>query len=656
MSSDADRTSLPRAYAEGAYPSEWPNDDNEYAYEAFKTTCILLVLCVAFNLGAHAAQRRFEPVELHARMKDFRRQLGLLMWSRLKGELVAIGLTMAWVWLLSQIGLLQQLFNMTPSVHSSSPPQWNATSGALGFLVGLGGEPVSCTHNLPPTMVAHMHVIHDTQACLFIAMVLYFTFIWLALVTLMHWLAAYERLECGAVPRDSFERGTVRRLEAVRAMLLAAARTEPRLATAVSEMDGVKETVSRGELYVSGFVAEAIHAHVRLLVDFTPVTNLLCIGYVGALAIGVGGCTNATLLFTLGDLLWLLGTLYLSWRILLHSTTLRQGARRGPVRNPWPAGWVDRLLFPLVGPGVTGFVPCSASPPSALVAIRFLQAMVWFHTFRVGYYFTEPFGWAPLSPPAAGGAADGAAPAGASELPEVYNLPYRLLWSERTYVITITAARLVCVKLLSLLVWALWIIPGLLEAFSLPPFLSARQEQHLLHILSAFPNGRPDDVPPPSKASPAATFARALASSDPPTTDDLYAFARPLRAAWRWVWGSRDPIDRAQRLADHATWIDSPSTSSATADRLVVYTRPEAPSHALPTSRRLAHALAAAGDAKQLTLRGALDASNPGKVPRSRTASAPQLGSNPPSPRGSPPRRPLGPIAEPAGVGGLALL
>ena len=49
-----------------------------------------------------------------------------------------------------------------------------------------------------------------------------------------------------------------------------------------------------------------------------------------------------------------------------------------------------------------------------------------------------------------------------------------------------------CVRaqVLALLLWALYIVPGLLEVFSLPPFLDELEHSLLLHTLKCYPNGR----------------------------------------------------------------------------------------------------------------------------------------------------------------------
>lgn len=44
-----------------------------------------------------------------------------------------------------------------------------------------------------------------------------------------------------------------------------------------------------------------------------------------------------------------------------------------------------------------------------------------------------------------------------------------------------------------MLLWALWLLPGLLEVFSLPPFLNTLEHSLLLHTLRTYPTGLPAD-------------------------------------------------------------------------------------------------------------------------------------------------------------------
>jgi hypothetical protein len=48
-------------------------------------------------------------------------------------------------------------------------------------------------------------------------------------------------------------------------------------------------------------------------------------------------------------------------------------------------------------------------------------------------------------------------------------------------------------KLLTLLLWALWLTPHLLEVFALPPFLADLELALLLNTARLYPNGVPPD-------------------------------------------------------------------------------------------------------------------------------------------------------------------
>ena len=65
-----------------------------------------------------------------------------------------------------------------------------------------------------------------------------------------------------------------------------------------------------------------------LLADFAPSVWALCLLYIALLAIALLGCTPSAVLLLGFDLIWYVSSIYLAWRVLLHSTTLRQGARR----------------------------------------------------------------------------------------------------------------------------------------------------------------------------------------------------------------------------------------------------------------------------------------------------------------------------------------
>ena len=161
-------------------------------------------------------------------------------------------------------------------------------------------------------------------------------------------------------------------------------------------------------------------------------------------------------------------------------------------------------------------------------------------------------------------------------------------------------------KLLTLLLWALWLTPHLLEVFALPPFLADLELALLLNTARLYPNGVPPDdllvgtdpaagalgtiVPPRKLPMPTTTRSTAAGPTALPTTAPPLGTAPPrapmgalglsyvvqkgleseqtwyqtlwsvcswrgLRQCWRWITGSKPLENPARRLAEHHAWI-----------------------------------------------------------------------------------------------------
>lgn len=145
--------------------------------------------------------------------------------------------------------------------------------------------------------------------------------------------------------------------------------------------------------YVSAFLSEVIHAHVDRITHFTPSTWLLFESYVLLMAFALYSCAPWRS-FTLAlDWIWYGATVYLGYRLLLYATLLRRISRelsreRNDPPCAWPQQWLDRILFPIIGPGVTGFAPWGV--PSEAVGIRCMQASLLVQFYRVGQFVTDP--------------------------------------------------------------------------------------------------------------------------------------------------------------------------------------------------------------------------------------------------------------------------
>ena len=547
-----------------AAQGEWPTNQDEYALAHFSILAFFVALTALLDNGARQIQRSLEPEDRRLSRSEFRRELGLIVWMRLQGELMVVGSLVVWIWLAHETGLLEGLaaFSVNwqlehPSVDDNpiSDPLANPTRFAKWLEWAL-----SCHPRGPRDATTLLHVLQDVLVSLFVAKVLYFLFLLLALRTQTDWLTTYERLESGGAPRNPAEHFSWRQIDAMREQLLQVLSSEPTLREKIERSADLKASVDRGSLYVSGFLAETIHAHMAILAEFSNNTWLLILLYVCSTSTSLFMCVEYRHLTLALDVLWYGSSAYLCYRLLLHAATLRQTAREQeqqhagrrsqrasgkPSRTGWPAEWVDWLLFPFVGPGVTGFVPCRPRP-SELVGMRCLQAMLWVHFYRLGEYLTDPF-----------------------------------RRHEHVSHVLMEALVNLAPKLLFLLLWALYVVPGMLEVFSLPPFLSDLEHSLLLHTLSTYPNGLPADgllVQPGNRSGRGSPAPKAEGGGGapnngraPPSTphavsqyvllkaqrreESNLVYWRTVKSWWRGVIGLPPLRDTGQRLVAHYEWI-----------------------------------------------------------------------------------------------------
>jgi hypothetical protein len=540
----------------------------EYALAHFLLLCASVVVVALADLLAHVVQRNLEPDDQHARRAEFRRQLGYIVWTRLQNELMVVSTLVLCAWLAHETGLLDAAAAVSVAWQSEHPsaPLVDRPTGPYWQLERWIPWMLSCHPRMPRNPTTVLHLAQDVTVALLTTKVLFFAFLWVSLTTQIQWLSTYERLEAGGAPRNPPESFAARQLDAMREQLLAAARSDKDLSERVQRSAEIRQSVDDGHLYVSGFLAETTHAHLEHMCDFASQTWMLVLLYVSLTAASLYMCVEYNQLSILLDLVWYTGSLYLGYRLLLHAAILRSTAREieaerisnrrlsGEARaHGWPAEWIDWLLFPIVGPGVTGFVPFR-SKPSELVGMRCLQAMLWVNLYRLGEYATDPFR--------------------RSHDPRVFGIE----------LLVHVVPKVVC-----LLVWGMWLLPGMLEVFSLPPYLNSLEHSLLLHTLRQFPNGLPADdlmvgptaeplegddgaaaeagrarraVPPPRARIAADASQRAISSyvmmkarqtEGSPWLPDL----RAMRSAWRQLWGLPPLRNPSQRLADHFQWINA---------------------------------------------------------------------------------------------------
>ena len=572
----------------------------EYALAQFLLLCARVIIVALADLFAHLVQRRLQPDDQHARRSDFKRQLGYIVWTRLQNELMVVSSIVMCAWLAHETGLLDLAAAVSvqyQSEHPSPPfaerpttPYWNLSKW-IPWMLSCHPHAALANH-LPASRTGRHRCTDHHQSPVRLPVV--------ALTTQIQWLTTYERLEAGGAPRNPPESFAARQLDAMREQLLAAVRSDQELSGFVQRSADMRQSVDDGCLYVSGFLAETTHAHLEHMCDLAPHAWMLIMLYVSLTASSLYMCVEYNQLSLLLDLLWYATSLYLGYRLLLHAAILRSTAREieaerissrrlsaAPRAHGWPAEWIDWILFPIIGPGVTGFVPFR-SKPSELVGMRCTQAMLWVNIYRLGEYATDPF--------------------------------------RRSSHVRIFGVELlvhVVPKLVCLLVWGLWLLPGLLEVFSLPPYLNNLEHSLLLHTLREYPNGLPADklmVGPTAEplegedarqgrlaprqrssfraaATPASVAARRgvearmsyVVQKQKQSEDTWLPDGRQLRSAWRQIWGLPPLRNPGQRLADHFEWINrrddngaSPRLISGTDEEAATPVRP--PRSASPTA------------------------------------------------------------------------
>ena len=128
----------------------------------------------------------------------------------------------------------------------------------------------------------------------------------------------------------------------------------------------------------------------------------------------------------------------------------------------WPHTWIDRVLSPLIGPGVLGFVPWRKEPRECH-GLWCIQTMLFFHLQFVAISLTDnnfgPF----VRDAGVFGDDDG--------------------WIKDVEII------LFVVQIVILAIWAHYLLPYLLEAFSMPPWLADTEVDIIVQTFLAYPNG-----------------------------------------------------------------------------------------------------------------------------------------------------------------------
>mmetsp|Transcript_34954 Transcript_34954/g.91771 ORF Transcript_34954/g.91771 Transcript_34954/m.91771 type:complete len:252 (-) Transcript_34954:525-1280(-) len=177
------------------------------------------------------------------------------------------------------------------------------------------------------------------------------------------------------------------------------------------------------------------------------------------LAIARMGCfsNQSTLAVGLGiDAIWCSATLYAALRVTLHACQIRRPVEEFhglPLedRRLWSRVALDKACFPLHF-GVVGSFPWR-SRPSETIALNSFQAMLFFQLYSLTEWAVVLLFGTPAS------------------------APYTYLLDE------MAPAYLRALKILLVLAWSTYILPRLVIAFALPPFVAEEEEKRLGDLL-----------------------------------------------------------------------------------------------------------------------------------------------------------------------------
>ena len=481
-----------------------------------------------------------------------------------------------WVWLAYETGVLDALTAFSAAwqeehpVGTEPPPLAEPFAHPMEWLRWM----TTCYPRLPRDPQTLLRLAQDVIVALLMTKIFYYTLLTVSLQMQLKSLAAYERLEGGSAAVEEGMLTQERQLDAMRSQLLAYIRSNAQLKAKVERDGALRESVEQQRLYVSGFLAEMMHAHTELISEFSPHTWFLMELYAAFTAGTLYMCVGYVHLTLFVDVVFYGGSLYILYRLLLHRFLLRQSARDLGLetrRPPRPRG-ARRARCAPAGRRVGRLAPLPAGRP---------------RHHRLRAHVTQAVGARRAALPAGDALA---APLPARALRDRPLPPRR-----RRPLCGGRPPRPLVPKVVALLVWAL---PPPRDAPPplAPPFLDELEHSLLLHTLRKFPSGLPADArlvpatngaamaraaaaasasaaaarePPPRAAAAGAAAAAAVAAGDIRKTPSMSGglsyvvmkaaqseeswvpTRRAMRTCWRWLVGLPPLRNPGQRLAEH---------------------------------------------------------------------------------------------------------
>ena len=93
-----------------AKQNTWPTNLEEYTLMHFICLAVFVALTSMVDYWVNRVQNLLAPREsgqrFAGRRVDLRRELNLIVWTRLQGELMVVGSLVVWIWLAHETGLL----------------------------------------------------------------------------------------------------------------------------------------------------------------------------------------------------------------------------------------------------------------------------------------------------------------------------------------------------------------------------------------------------------------------------------------------------------------------------------------------------------------------------------------------------------------------
>ena len=190
-------------------------------------------------------------------------------------------------------------------------------------------------------------------------------------------------------------------------------------------------------------------------------------------------CVDIDLIHIITDNVFIFTTIYVAARLALWARRVKKGDS-----TVWPKEIMDRIFFPVVGPGVLGWYPWTPKP-NEHQALYCIQAVMLLQLLYIGFSITDP------SRGASGVYMGSMNNKQATEfLHHVAQLP----WQPEDYQESVHTMHTVIevegiVVIVFLVIWAFALLPLLCEAFALPPFVGPEEAEMLVQIMEQFPHG-----------------------------------------------------------------------------------------------------------------------------------------------------------------------